>query len=53
MIPEERFQVTTEIYAGSESRVCRATRRSDGARVLIKSLNAQYPPPAQIARFER
>jgi serine/threonine protein kinase len=51
--PEDRFQVVAELYAGTELRVCRAIRRSDGTRVLVKILNAQYPAPAQIARFER
>ncbi|HNN95499.1 MAG TPA: serine/threonine-protein kinase PknK, partial [Pseudomonadota bacterium] len=31
----------------------RATRRTNGERVLIKRLQAQYPTPAQIARFDR
>lgn len=53
MIPDPSFQVTSEIYASSESRVYRAVRPTDGLRVLIKAMTAQYPSPAQTARFER
>ena len=53
MIPAEQFQVTTEVYVGSESRVYRAVRLADGSRVLIKRLTAEYPSPTQIVRFER
>lgn len=53
MLLEERFDVIAEVYRGKETRIYRAVRRVDGARVLIKCLADEYPSQAQLARFER
>lgn len=53
MLLEECFDVTAEVYCGKETRIFRAVRRSDGARVLVKCLADAYPSQAQLARFER
>lgn len=53
MTQAEQFRLIAEVHVGSESRVYRAERWSDGACVIIKRLTAEYPSPSQIVRFER
>ncbi len=47
------YTLESELYRGRTCVVLRARRDTDGARVIVKSLTADYPEPVEIARLRR
>jgi predicted ATPase/serine phosphatase RsbU (regulator of sigma subunit) len=47
------YHVTEKIYESLRSLVYRAQRLEDGRSVILKTLKAEYPLPAEILRYRR
>lgn len=45
------YQISSQIYAGSKSRVYRATREQDTLTVIIKVLTSEYPSFNELLQF--
>ena len=46
------YELTQELYKGSNSLVYRACREEDKQPVILKMLRQAYPSPEKIARFK-
>jgi len=53
MIDISGYKIFNNIYESSNSMVYRGTRISDNKPVILKTTNAEYPTPEQLARFRR
>lgn len=47
------YDVIEQLFESERTHVSRARRRSDGARVVLKFLNREYPTPTELALFVR
>lgn len=53
MIRISGYQVVDKLYKSNNSHIYRAYRQADNQAVILKVLQPAYPPPEQIARFQR
>jgi predicted ATPase/signal transduction histidine kinase/tRNA A-37 threonylcarbamoyl transferase component Bud32 len=53
MIMISGYQVVDKLYKSNNSHIYRAYRQADNQAVILKVLQPAYPPPEQIARFQR
>ena len=47
------YTVTEQLYESAHTLVCRARRNHDGQPVILKILKADYPTPAELARYHK
>lgn len=45
------YQIKEQIYAGSRTLVCRATRLADGKSVIVKLMRNEYPSFSELVQF--
>ena len=53
MITISGYQLVDELYKSNNSHIYHAYRQTDNQLVILKVLQPAYPPPEQIARFQR
>ncbi|MGK5092002.1 SpoIIE family protein phosphatase [Deltaproteobacteria bacterium TL4] len=52
MLKLKEYQITEELYHSEGTIVYRGIRQSDGAQVILKYLNEEFPSPISLGRFQ-